>query len=299
MRSKAVKVIKRSKNNPAFQEASRIFFIVVGALLVAFGLEGFLIPNGFLDGGVTGISIILATFIPIPMGIFLAILNIPFILLTWLKVGHASAIRTAIGVAVLAVSTVILHHMEPVTDEFLLALAYGGGLLGLGIGLALRQGGALDGTEALAAILADRTRWSVNQLILGVNIVIFISASFVLDQKYALASAALFFLVVAPVIKRVVDGDSGAKRARVVTAYPDEVAEALSPVVHRRILQESARVYRDGAFKEQIRDLTFTLPRLQEAEVTQVILDVDPDAVVSFTDIASLRGGIYEKTHGH
>ena len=234
------------------------------------------------------------------MGVILGILNIPFIILTWIKVGHLSAIRTAVGVATLTVSTILLHHMDPWTTEFFLALAYGGALLGLGIGLALRQGGALDGTEALAAILADRTTYRVDQLILGFNIVVFTVAGFVVGPQEALASAALFYLAVAPMIERVVEFGGNARRARVVTQFPSEVAERMNELVHGRILQENSRVYADGEFSELSGDISFTIPRIQEAAVTEAILEIDPEAIVVFLDIASLRGGVYEKSkHGH
>jgi len=299
MKTKAVKILK-SKKHPILEETFRVVIIIFGALCVAIGLEAFLIPNGFLDGGITGLSIILAKFIQVPMGVILGILNIPFIILTWIKVGHRSAIRTAVGVATLTVATIVLHHMEPWTTEFFLALAYGGGLLGLGIGLALRQGGALDGTEALAAILADKTTYRVDQFILGFNIVVFTVAGFIVGPQEALASAALFYLAVAPMIERVVESGGNARRARVVTQFPMEVAEKMNEIVHGRVLQETSRVYVDGEFSEVSGDISFTLPRMQEAAVTDAILEIDPEAIVVFLDIASLRGGVYEKPkHGH
>lgn len=298
MKTKAINAVKASRKHPVAEEIYSFASIIVGAALVAFGLEGFLIPNGFLDGGITGISILIASFLPVPMGVILGILNIPFVVLMWLKFGHMNAIRTAVGIAVLAAGTIILHHMEPVTEEFVLALAYGGAALGIGIGLALRQGGALDGMEALASILSRSTRFSVDQLILVFNIVIFIVAAFVVGPQQALASAALFYLAVAPVIKKVVDGDSYSRRARVATSKPAEVAAALQDSVSGRILMEGSRVFADGEFTAASGDISFTIPRLQEASVTDTILDIDPDAVVVFLDIASLRGGSYEQK-GH
>lgn len=297
MKTKAVKIIKKGRKHPIVEEFMRFFFIVLGAVLVGFGLEAFLIPNGFLDGGITGISIILSNFISVPVGFILAVLNIPFLILTWVKVGHLAAIRTAVGISALAITTIILHHMEPWTNEFVLALAYGGALLGLGVGLALRQGGALDGTEALASIWSGKSRFSVDQLILGINIFIFIGAAFVVGTREALASAALFYLAVAPIISKVVDGGSTLRRARVITNNPEEVAAAVRKVVTGRIVQEGSRVYDGSGFSELTGDISFNLPRLQEAVVLDVIIDADSEAVVTFMDISSLRGGIYEKSN--
>jgi len=295
MKTKAARIVRRGHKNPVVQEIVKILSIAIGAVLVGFGLEAFLVPNGFLDGGITGVSIIISNLTGLPVGMLLGLLNIPFVILSWFKLGKMSAIRTAIGIAVLAGTTIILHHMEPWTTEFFLALAYGGALLGLGVGLALRQGGALDGTEALASILSQKSRFSVDQLILGVNILIFIVAACVLGPQEALASAALFYLAVAPIINKVVDGGGTvSRRVRVVTSNPDLVAETVRPLVSGRIIRERAQVYENGEFTECTGDISFVITRLQEASVTEAILEVDNEAVVSFVDIANLRGGTYE-----
>jgi len=302
------KVITKAKSHPYISEAYKIFCVIVAGVLVAFGLEAFLIPNGFLDGGVTGISILLSNFlasslnVSIPVGVFLAVLNLPFIILAWLKVGRRSAIRTAIGVATLSVSTILLHHVETLTNNFVLALFFGGSLLGFGIGLALRQGGALDGTETLASIVSNRSKFDVNQLILGINIVIFGVAMIVVGFETAAASAALFFIVVSPMIKKVVDGDAGMRSARVITSKPSEVALAIEKTLHkRRILCDKRHVF-DGkeSFDKEIFELYFNLARLEESEVTDVIRETDPESHVIFTEISSIRGGIYENLQsGH
>lgn len=209
--------------HPFFAEGFRIANVVVGGLLVAFGLEAFLIPNGFLDGGVTGIAIILGSFVDLPIGVFIGVLNLPFVLLVWWKVGHRSAIRTAIGIATLSV------------------------------------------------------------------------AAFVIGAESAMASAALFFLAVSPMIKRVVDGNAEMKTARVMTNLPLEVASAIAPTIKRRISADKRTVFTEGeGFSNEMTELWFTVARLEEAEVTELVLKTDPDATVIFNDVTSLHGGIYE-----
>lgn len=273
---------------------------MLGGIIVAFGLEAFLIPNGFLDGGVTGVSIILAKFIDIPIGVFLGVLNLPFIVLAWWKIGRRSAVRTAIGIATLSISTIFMHHMEALTHEFFIALLLGGSLLGFGVGLALRQGGALDGTEALASIISNKSPFAVNQLILFINIAIFTGAAFVVGIESALASAVLFFFAVSPMIKRVVDGNSEMKSARIITSKPKEVAEQIEKLIHRRITADKRYIFTEHKdFDEEVYEVTFTIPRLEESEITDRIIDTDPLAIVMFSDISSLRGGIYEDNKGH
>lgn len=295
MRKTATRFTAAKNKHPVLAEAFHLLGVIVGGVLVGFGLEAFLIPNDFLDGGITGIAIILSHFVDLPMGVFLAVLNLPFVLLVWWKVGHRSAIRTAVGIATLATVTIVLHHMDPLTENFLLALFFGGALLGLGIGIALRQGGALDGTEALASIVSNRSAFSVDQIILGINVIIFTVAAFVISPESAMASAALFFLAVSPMIKRVVDGNSEMKAARVITAHPEPVAAAISSRISRRISADRRYVYEEGrGFEEEVTELFFTVARLEESEVTELVLDADPDAVVIFNEVSSLRGGVYE-----
>lgn len=301
------KVIKRAKSHPYLSEIYKIFCVIVAGVLVAFGLEAFLIPNGFLDGGITGISIILSSVfsssfnLNIPVGVFLAVLNLPFVILAWLKIGRRSALRTAIGIATLSISTILLHHIDTLTDNFVLALFFGGSLLGFGVGLALRQGGALDGTETLASIVSDKSKFGVNDLILGINVLIFGVAMFVVGFETAAASAALFFIVVSPMIKKVVDGDAGMRSARVITRYPAEVSKVIEEKLNKRkILCDKRRLF-DGqdSFEEEIFELYFNLARLEESEVTDLVLETDPDANVIFTEISAIRGGIYENFSKH
>lgn len=301
MKEKAKKIVHKGKEHPIISEAYKISMVIIGGLLVAFGLEAFLIPHEFLDGGITGISIILSKISGVPMGVFLAVLNLPFVILAWWKIGRRSAVRTAIGIATLSVATILLHHMHSLTDEFFIALLLGGSLLGLGIGIALRQGGALDGTEALASIISNKSPFAVNQLILFINIGVFTVAAFVVGIESALASAVLFFFAVSPMIERVVDGNSEMKSVRIITSQPIEVAEQISKIVSRRISVDKRFIYEEGkGFDSEVHELTLNISRLEESELTDNVLQADPDAIVMFNEISSLHGGIYEnKKNSH
>lgn len=301
MKSKVKQIGKKAQGHPILSEFFKIISVIIGGLLVAFGLEAFLIPNEFLDGGVTGVSIILSKIFEIPMGFFLAVLNLPFVLLAWWKIGRKSAVRTSIGIATLSISTIFMHHMEPLTDEFFIALLLGGSLLGLGIGIALRQGGALDGTEALASIISNKSPFAVNQLILFINIGVFTASAFVVGLESALASAVLFFFAVSPMIERVVDGNAEMKSVRIITSQPIEVAEQISKIVSRRISADKRFIYEEGkGFDSEVHELTLNISRLEESELTDNVLQADPDAIVMFNEISSLHGGIYEnKKNSH
>lgn len=292
MRTKAVNIIKKGRNHPVGEEILRILVIVFGALVTAVGLEAFLIPNGFLDGGLTGIAIILGKFIPIPMGVVLAILNIPFIIIVWVNKDHWAAIRTAIGVAVLSAGTIVLHHIDPWTDEFFLALFFGGSLIGLGIGVALRAGGALDGTEAFADILNEKTRFTTGQILLFMNLVIFGTAALVIGPKEALASLALFFVVVVPMVNRL-HGNPLESRYRVNTSQPEQIAAAITEHGYSlgRIQLDNSLVYKNGNFNEPSNDLYFNVARLHKQSVMDLIFELDPEASVESSSVEANRGG--------
>lgn len=288
-------VRSRVKRHPVLMETYRLGSIVLGGVLVAIGLQAFLIPNGFIDGGVTGVSIILSKLIPVPVGILIAVLNVPFVILVWIKRGDRSAFRTALGVASLAVAALVFHGIGPWTSNFTLALGYGGLLLGVGVGLALRQSGALDGTDSLASIISSNSRWSVDQLILAVNLIVFGASALLLEIHAAMASALLYYVVVTPIIRKIVDGGSSMKQARILTLNSEAVAAAVFKVTHRRITMINRRVYGTGKKDKEIIEVSFTVSRLEESLVTETVLDIDQDAIVSFTEISTLRGGAYEQ----
>ena len=295
MKYKIKHVRNKIKKHPLLMELYRLASIIFGGVLVALGLQAFLIPNGFIDGGVTGVSIILSKLIPLPVGIFIAVLNVPFVILVWIKRGDKSAFRTALGVASLAIFAVIFHHMTPWTSNFILALGYGGLFLGVGIGLALRHSGALDGTDSLASIISSNSRWSVDQLILAVNMLVFGVAALLLEAQAAMASALLYYVVVTPIIRKVVDAGSRMKQARILTMNSQAVAAAALKVTHRRITTISRNIYDVGKRSKEITEVSFTVSLLEEALVIEAILDIDSDAIISFTDISTLRGGAYEQ----
>lgn len=282
------------KKHPVAAEVYKLATIVFGALIFAVGLEGFLVPNDFLDGGVVGIAIIASQYVDLPVGTFIAIGNVPFVILAWVMVGHRNAIRSGVGIATLSIATLVLHHMDPFTDESWLALICGGAMIGSGVGLALRQGGALDGTEVLASILATRTQFSVGQVILFINLVIFTVAGFAISWESAMLSGVLFYVVVKDLVDKIAHGDSGAVRVRVSTNDYARVASMLADLTGRPVIvDQQQRWYADGP-GEQIWVIHFTSSRMEEATIIEAIEEIDPHANVSFSHVTNLHGPRYE-----
>lgn len=294
-------LVLRTRKHPIAAEVYKIVSIILGAVVFAVGLEGFLIPNDFLDGGVVGVSIIAARFVDVPMGLFIGILNIPFVVLAWVMIGRRSAVRTGIGIATLSGATIAFHHMDPLTHESWLALICGGAMIAVGIGVALRHGGALDGTEVLATILASRTRYTVGQLILYVNLGIFTVAGFVISWESALLSAVLFYVVVKDLVDQIAHGESGARQVRVTTERHEEVARLVSSHTNRPVLVgRQQRFYADTGLAEEVWVLSFATTRLEEAAIVEEIEAVDPAANITFSDIANLHGPMAESmTNNH
>lgn len=282
-------------------EFYKLASIMVGAVIFAIGLEGFLLPNDFLDGGVVGISILITRFLDLPMGVFIGILNIPFVVLAWLKIGRRSAVRSAVGIATLSVATIALHHQFVVTEQSWLALICGGAMIGVGVGIALHHGGALDGTEVLATYLATQSKFTVGQIILYLNLAIFVVAGFVISWESALLSAVLFYVVVKDLVDKIAHGDSNARSVRVTTRKHEAVARVITEHTHRPVIVDKQMKYHgDIDLWEDIWVLSFVTTRLDEASVVEEIVEVDPRANITFSDIANLQGPLAESmTAGH
>ncbi len=160
-------------------------FIVVGALSAAFGLEGFLVPNGFLDGGATGIALLIARLSGVSFPVLLVLINLPFLLIAFKLAGRRFAVRAALSILVLAVLTSVLHFPD-ITHDKLLVSVFGGFFLGAGIGLAVRGGSVLDGTEVLALAVGRRIGISIGDVVMVINVAIFGVAAWLIDLETAM-----------------------------------------------------------------------------------------------------------------
>ena len=166
--------------------------LIAGMLFVGIGIEGFLIPAGFIDGGVTGISMLLSQLTGLPLGLLLVVVNSPFLVIADRQLGRAFAVRSALAILGLAICLALVPFPVVTTDK-LLAAVFGGVFIGAGVGLAIRGGSVLDGTEVLAVVLSRRTFATVGEIILALNAVIFLAAAFVLSAERALYSVLTYF----------------------------------------------------------------------------------------------------------
>src|SRR5699024_4517305 len=173
----------------------RALAVVIGAFITAYGLESVLIPNNVSDGGVTGLSIVASQLFGLPLGILLAVLNIPFIYLGYKQIGKSFAIYSVIGIASLAYGTSIMHHIPIIVQgDTLLITVVGGIIIGLGMGLALRNGGALDGIDMLAVLLSRKLPFGTSDIILFLNLFVFMVVSTVFGLQGAFLSGIAYFI---------------------------------------------------------------------------------------------------------
>lgn len=174
---------------------SKVFMIIIGALIAAYGLESVLIPNNVSDGGVTGLSIVGSELFGLPLGLLIGIINIPFVWLGYKQIGKSFALYSVIGIASLAIGTSLMHHVPTIIEgDTLLITVVGGIIIGFGMGLALRNGGALDGIDMLAVLLSRKLPFGTSDLILFLNMFVFIVVSTVFGttRGYSI-STCLFY----------------------------------------------------------------------------------------------------------
>ena len=190
-----IKKLKAShRKTPKTVIVKRIIMIVIGAIMMGMGIELFLVPNQLLDGGIVGISIILSHLTGVELGLYIFLLNIPFFFIGYKQIGKTFALSTVLGITVLSITTYLLHPVERFTDDLLLATVFGGIVLGIGVGLVIRYGGSLDGTEILAILFSSKAAFSVGEIIMVFNLAIFTIAGFVFTWEQAMYSVLAYYI---------------------------------------------------------------------------------------------------------
>ena len=209
-------------------------FMTIGILLAAIALEVFLIPNKIIDGGITGVSIILSFLTNINLSIFIIILNIPFLLLGFRHLGKNFLIQSTVAMALFSVLLEIFKQVDVVTNDVLLATVFGGILLGIGVGFVIRYGACLDGVETVAILINKKTSFSVGQVILLVNLVIYMVAGILFGWDRALYSIMTYFITY-KLIDMVSEGLEQAKAALIITNNSEEIARSIYKKLGRTV----------------------------------------------------------------
>ncbi|NMD68696.1 YitT family protein [Bacillus sp. DNRA2] len=276
--------------------AMRAILVIIGAFITAYGLEAVLIPNNVSDGGVTGLSIVGSELMGLPLGALIAILNIPFIFLGYKQIGKSFAIFSVIGIASLAVGTIMMHQVTAIIEgDTLLVTVVGGIIIGFGMGLALRNGGALDGIDMLAVLLSRKLPFGTSDLILFLNMFVFIVVSTVFGLQGAILSGMAYFIA-SKVIHIVEEGLSGSKTFKIITNEPELMVETIRDRLGRGATYNQVQ----GSYSNEIfREITCVINRLEESKIKEIIQEIDPTAFVTVYDVAEVRGGNFKKHDIH
>lgn len=262
---------------------------------MAVGLELFLIPNNIMDGGIVGISIISSYLIKIPTGVFIFVLNIPFLYIGYKQIGKTFALTTALGITVLSASSIYLHNFERFTNDSLLATVFGGILLGVGVGLVIRNGGSLDGTEILAILFNRKLPFSVGEFIMFINVIIFTIAGFVFNWEQAMYSAMAYYIAY-KMIDIVVQGLDESKSVYVISDNTDEIGRAIMDRLGRGVTYLNG----EGAYTGEDKKVIFTvINRLEESKLKLIVTELDENAFLAIGNIAEVRGGRFKKRDIH
>jgi uncharacterized membrane-anchored protein YitT (DUF2179 family) len=276
-------------------EISRIVLICAGIASASFGLESFLIPNHFIDGGVTGISLLISSLTGWPISILLIVINIPFIWLGYKKVDKLFAVKTLVAIAVLAIILATVHF-PLVTKDKLLTAVFGGFFLGSGIGLAMRGGAVIDGTELLAVYINPRLPISIGQIILIINIGIFGVAAFFLGIEASLYSI-LTYLAATQMINYIVQGIDEFTQVTIISPKSELIKNVIMRHLHRGVtVYKGERGFGKSDIEEKNIDIIVTVITLLEVQrLVARVQQIDPKAFIVTNTVTGVRGGLVKR----
>jgi uncharacterized membrane-anchored protein YitT (DUF2179 family) len=277
------------------RELLNALLIALGILAAAFGLEGFLLSSNFIDGGVTGVSMLLAKVSPWPLSAWLPLVNAPFVAIGYRQMGRAFAIRSALAIAGLSAALATIHFPD-VTPDLLLTAVFGGFFIGAGIGLAVRGGAVLDGTEIAALLISKRSAlMKVGDVILAFNIVLFLAAMSLLGVEPALYSI-LTYVTAARTLDFVIYGLEQYTAITIVSARSASIRERIVGELERGVTVYKGFGGMSGAEQEI---LYCVVTRLEIGKVKTIVRAVDPQAFVVSHPLADAEGGVVKRAMTH
>ncbi len=269
---------------------NKLFFLTLGAFVAAFALECFLVPNNIIDGGIVGISMILSYITKYNLGLLIFVINIPFILLAFTKMGKYFVFQTLYAVAMLAIGINIFqaHH---ITDDLLLATVFGGIILGTGVGIVLKNEGSLDGTEIMSLVLSKKFGFSVGEIIMGFNVFIYFGAGLVFGWNKAMYSVLTYFIAYR-VIDIVLEGLNSSKSVEVISDKAYEIGQEL---IDRFEISVTYLKGIGGYSKTEKTIIYCVVSRLELAKLKEVVKEFDPKAFISIVDVHEAYGSRMSK----
>lgn len=273
----------------------KYILIIIGSVIFAAGLEFFLIPNNILDGGVIGISIILEHYIKVPLGLFIFVLNIPFLYLGYKQIGKGFAIASAFGIVVLSVMTAVFSKFDPLIRDPFLACIFGGVILGVGVGLVIRSGGTLDGSETFSIYATKRLPMSVGEMVLVINVIIFIVSGFIFSWEVALYSMISYFIA-SRVMDVVIEGLNDSKSVMIISKEYSLISQEIQDRLGRGVTLLNG----EGGYSGNDTKVIFcVITRIEESKLKKIVFKNDKNAFVSIGTVSEVSGANFKKKDIH
>lgn len=269
--------------------------MIVGVTSAGFGLKGFLMPNNFIDGGVTGISLLIHAKSNFSLAWVIIILNVPFVLLGLKQIGKGFALKSTLAIILLAVVVATVSY-PVITNDKLLVSVFGGFFLGAGIGLTIRGGGAIDGTEILAIFLNRKSFLSVGDFILIFNITIFSVAAYLLSVETALYSI-LTYLAASKTVDFILEGIEEFTGVTIISPRSQEIAEMIKNKLGRGLtIYSGKKGFGKSGETYSSTEIIFTvITRLEISRLNSEVEKIDSDAFIVMQSIRDTRGGMVKK----
>lgn len=278
--------------NKTLSNIISIIMLTFGTMIAAMALECFLIPNTILDGGVTGISIIISKLTEIPLSVLVLVLNIPFIYVGYKNLGKNFLVRTIYSMITFSLFLSFFAYLDSITEEILLATVFGGGLLGLGVGLVIHFGGCVDGTESVAIVISKSKNISVGQVVLIFNLIIYTTAGFIFGFDRAMYSL-LTYVITFKVVDFVSEGLEQAKAALIIT----EKGTSLSKEIYTRLGRTTTTIKGKGLISGEKEVMYCVLTRIEVFELKHIVEEMDESAFVTVMDVTDIIGNHIKSTN--
>lgn len=269
-----------------FQKAIPVFlYLTIGAAAAAFALEEFLVPSLILDGGVVGVSMILSQLTPLSLSVLTFVLNIPFLIVGMRNLGRRFLVCAIYAMALFSGLLRVFDGMGDATSDPILAVVFGGVALGFGVGLVLRGGGCIDGTEIVALLISKKTRLSVGQIVFGINIVIYAAAGLLFGWSRAMYSLMTYF-----VSFKIIDiVESGMEQAKAVMIITDDGA-SMADAIYRQLGRTCTMMQATGRISGEKSMLYCVVTRVELSMVRRLVSESEGSSFVTISDVSEIMG---------
>ncbi|RBW70529.1 hypothetical protein DS031_05750 [Bacillus taeanensis] len=268
----------------------RLVMVIIGAGLAAVSIELFLVPNDIIDGGIIGVSLILDHLTLVNFAILVIVLNLPFMYFGYTQIGKTFVVSSLVGIFSLAAIESSLHHVPAFINEPILASVFGGLILGIGVGMVIRHGGSLDGTEILGILLTKKLPFSIGEFVMFLNIFIFSWAGFVFGWEQAMYSVMTYYIAF-KTIDTVIQGLDETKAVIIVSDLYEEVSDSILD----RLGRGTTKLKGKGGYTDEEKEVIYAvITRLEVTKLKNIVYEIDPKAFITIMNTQETRGAKFK-----